>query len=376
MKNMLVKLFLFIISLFPTRKIIVFESIPDVGDNTKYIFEEMIKRGVNKKYKLVWLVEDTHKDYAQFKNVYYIKLYSIEREICVRLAKCLICCNRWVGTYRKGQTSFYLTHGTAVKKVKGYYSMPENIDYCLTASENINPILQEELEAPSKKFIGLGLPRNDCLSKEKKDLHKIFSDVEFKKVIIWMPTFRQHKSANIKLSVAPLPLLHSTEDIRKLNNTAINNDVLIVIKPHFVQDTSLIRETNASNIKLVDDNFIKSHKLESYEFMGSCDALITDYSSTYYDYTLCDKPIALVWEDYDIYKEFPGFADGVEELLKAGIKVYNLNELNTFIESVANGEDSLKDIRQNICDIVNYSKYGKNTERVTDFIIKTAKIKP
>lgn len=375
MKRFIIKFILFIVSFLPLRRIIVFESVPDFADNPKYVFEEMINRGINKKYKLVWLVENPKKDFPRLKNVYYVSFDSLAREVCVRLAKCLVCCNYWIGTHKKGQKSFYLTHGTAVKKVKGYYSMPHNIDYCLTASDNINPILQEQLEAPAEKFLGLGLPRNDCLNKEKKDLHKIFRDVEFDKVIIWMPTYRQHKRTKRSISVAPIPLLHNADDIRQLNEIAIKNKVLIVIKPHFVQDTTLIKETNASNIKIIDDDFIKNQNIDSYEFMGSCDALISDYSSTYYDYTLCDKPIALVWEDYDAYKSSPGIADGVEKLLEAGIKVYNLKELNTFIESVADGEDTLKDIRRNICDIVNHSRDGKNTQRVTDFIIAKAKIK-
>lgn len=59
---------------------------------------------------------------------------------------------------------------------------------------------------------------------------------------------------------------------------------------------------------------------------GSCDTLIADYSPIYYDYTLCDKPIALIREDYKEYKNSVGFADGCEEFLNGGEKIYTLKK--------------------------------------------------
>ena len=47
-----------IISIFPLKNIIVFESLPDYSDNTRAVFNEMVKRGLNKEYKLIWT---THK---------------------------------------------------------------------------------------------------------------------------------------------------------------------------------------------------------------------------------------------------------------------------------------------------------------------------
>ena len=38
------------------KNVIVFESIPNVADNTKAVFDEMLKRKLNKRYTLVWLL--------------------------------------------------------------------------------------------------------------------------------------------------------------------------------------------------------------------------------------------------------------------------------------------------------------------------------
>ena len=72
--------------------------------------------------------------------------------------------------------------------------------------------------------------------------------------------------------------------------------------------------------------------------LAGSDALITDYSSVYYDYTLHDKPIAVVWEDIEDYKRFPGFAVDLSDYLKGAEKIYKIDELCGFVESVANDE--------------------------------------
>ena len=38
------------------KNVIVFESKPDISDNTKAVFDEMLRRKLNKRYKLVWLL--------------------------------------------------------------------------------------------------------------------------------------------------------------------------------------------------------------------------------------------------------------------------------------------------------------------------------
>ena len=67
----------------------------------------------------------------------------------------------------------------------------------------------------------------------------------------------------------------------------------------FRQDISYIQKYALSNICFIDDAFFRRNNITSYEFVGSCDALITDYSSIYFDYLLCGKPAAVIWEDIE-----------------------------------------------------------------------------
>lgn len=357
------------LNLIPLTDTVVFESVPDLSDNTNAVFEEMLRRGINKKYKLIWLLNKTpDKPYEKIPNVKYIPASSKKAWFYRLTAKCLICCNNWLCTLRKGQTSFYLSHGTTIKRLQGYYFMPETIDYCLSAGESVAFLCENEFGAKKEKIFSLGFPRNDALTAPKHDLNPYFGDYE--KFIVWYPTYRQHKNTGAVSSGNPLPIIHDSKSAEILNQSAKECNTLIILKPHFAQDISYIKKMNLSNIRFIDDSFFESNGISSYEFVGSCDALITDYSSIYYDYTLCDKPIALVWEDYEDYKRDVGFAEGAEELLSGGEKVYCLNELTDFVKNVYDGTDLLRDARREICEKVNYSTDGRNSERVADFIIR------
>ena len=114
---------------------------------------------------------------------------------------------------------------------------------------------------------------------------------------------------------------------------------------------------------------VVKNKINSYQFVGNCDALITDYSSIYFDYLLCDKPIGAVWEDIEEYRIKPGFCTDIDYYMQGANKIYNLEDLSKFIQDLSKNIDNLKEERNKICKEVNYSKDGNNTKRVVDFII-------
>ena len=107
-------------------------------------------------------------------------------------------------------------------------------------------------------------------------------------------------------------------------------------------------------------------------FIDSTDAPVAEYSSIYYDYLLCDKPVALIWEDIEEYKKKPGFAVDLEYHCKGVEKIYTAEDFEKFIVDLAEGKDRLKREREEICKMANYSCDGKNSQRVVDFICKDA----
>lgn len=363
----------------PVANYIMFESVPDLSDNTKAVFDEMVARGLNDKYRCIWWVSDRKKEYPRYKNVKYVDGNGLISSVLfyyyrVR-AKCLICCNRFlVSSYTKGkkQSSFYLMHGTPIKNV-GTYLIPSDINYVLTASEGTKSLIASAFDTEISKCTALGFPRNDAFTEPDIDLHEVFGS-NFKKVIVWYPTFRQHKSGLLTNSRYALPLLHTPELAVRLNEMAREKEVLLVVKPHFAQDISYVNEYELSHIKFIDDDFFERQGISSYRFVKSCDALITDYSSIYFDYLLAGKPMAVIWEDIEDYKNKPGFALDVEYYMKAAEKIYTMEDFENFISEVSANEDRLKSERDEIDKWANYSRDGRNAARVTDFIMEKANL--
>ena len=52
-----------------SNKTILLESLPDFADNTKYVYDELIRRGVNEKCKIYWFLYNDLRQYDKQKNV-------------------------------------------------------------------------------------------------------------------------------------------------------------------------------------------------------------------------------------------------------------------------------------------------------------------
>lgn len=360
----------------PGSRYIVFESEPDLADNTMAVFEEMLRRNLDKKYRFVWWVKDAKAELPVYSNTIYVdrKTWAARRRfrwILLR-AKCVISCNKFLNGGRPSIPSFYLTHGSPIKRVPGY-SLPEGITYTLIASECFREVMVRELKGDNGSFFALGYPRNDVLTCPASDLHPYWEG-SWQKVIVWYPTFRQHKNGTKTGSANALPILHDAQKAHQLNECAKACGVLLVVKPHFAQDVSYIRDQGLSNIRFIDDSFFKKNGISSYYFVGSCDALVTDYSSIYYDFLLCRKPVAVVWEDIQEYRENPGFAIDPDFYMKGAWKVYDVEDFMRFLHSVAEGRDPGLELRDQINKIANDYTDGKSAQRVVDFIAERAKL--
>lgn len=356
----------------PGKQYIVLESYPDLCDNTKPVFDELLARGYDKRYTFVWWVKDQEASLPHFPNTVYVDektwIHRMKKTwYCLR-AKSLICCNQFLHSSMDEIPSFYLTHGTTIKKLPGY-ALPQDITYTILASEGVRGFMAEALEASEDRFYPLGYPRNDVFFQKKVDLKPLFPG-NYEKILVWYPTFRQHRNGLKTDAVNALPIIHDQHKAEELNRIAREEGVLLVLKPHFAQDVSYVRNLNLSNIRFIDDSFFTEHNITSYEFVGSCDGMITDYSSIYYDFLLCDKPVAVVWEDLEEYRRNPGIAVDLDYYLKGAEKIYTLEDFGVFLRNVARNRDPLQAKRREICPVVNCDTDGSSTQRVTDFIVE------
>ena len=357
------------------KKVIVFESLNDFDCNSGAIYNYMIDQGLNKKYKIIWLLKNMNNDIKiKPKNVYSMSFFGekkLHEKFLLKRAKYLVWDNVPIEKTNKKQISIYLTHGfPAIKNVKGIINIPDSCNYFLITNKNLESHARKQFSVSSKtKFIYAGLPRNDYLLSKNNEIEKLTKE-KYKKVIIWMPTFRKAKNSNrndskkkFKLGI---PLLSSIEEIKQLNNLLKSNNSLLIIKIHNGQDTSIIKINSQSNIIIMTSETEKKLKINLYKLLANTDALLTDYSSVAYDYLLMNKPIGYIVDDIKDYKLGFAFENITEYMPGTHIETYN--QLLDFIDNIFNNVDEYKKERKKVLNKINQFQDNKNQERIFKLI--------
>lgn len=376
------KIFNLFFKMLPLKNIVLFESVPTFSDNSKYVYLEMVKREEFKKYKFIWIIgKGDNVDCSKFditKNTRFVKynpsrLVFLYKKYLLSVAKIFVTSSAFFPKEKKSQYYIFLAHGTAIKNCSNNYNMPECIDDITCISSNLKKYDAINDKCDESKLKPLGFARNDVLFGDRMDINTLFNANSQAKFIYWMPTFRQHRNSGNSYSSISFPILYSVEDAEKVNSYAKEKNVIIVVKPHPAQDLSLIKSIQLDNLLFIDNQFLIDNKIDNYELLRSVDAMITDYSSVYYDYMLCNKPIGLCFDDFYEYNEREGFTLDPDFIFKAGEKMYNIDDLCDFIGRIANNEDLLKEERASLIDYCHDHKDGKSTQRIVDFIIERIK---
>lgn len=365
-----------ICSFLPLRKTIVFESNPEFSCNTLPVYQEMMRRGIDKEYQIYWLVEDKNKYKDDTSGVKYLN-YSergfdrLKWMYILATSKALIFSNRFLNKYKKTQLVVNLMHGSPLKRTPGY-TEDDTCDFVISEASFFNEMVSEGLNVPIEKIIPLGFPRNDTLKTKHHVLSLLKIDDE-KKVIVWMPTFRKNKNSGFvfgEINRLGVPLLDSIEKFERLNTSLKENNVQLIIKLHPVEDTTDMKLNVYSNIRFLTDSEFERNGVTVYELLSDSDALLTDYSSVYYDYLLMDKPIGLVVDDLKEFTERIGFYYGDYRSFVKGSYIESLVDFIAFIENAGNDVDPNKADRQwarkRYCQYTDY----QSTKRVTDFIME------
>ena len=366
----------------PGKKYILLESNPPMEDNTGALFQKMLERGWNRRYRLGWvLYEPGRENDIRGRNVTALSADTPLRRLRLILALCraaaIVDCNLQVKKLYPGTVHLYLAHGSPIKSVGDYYGCDETTDHMLNQAPFFTEINAREFHIAAEKLVTLGYPRNDLLLSEGPDLRQYFGP-RFRRFVVWYPTYRQHRSGvtyggayeaeTAGRTAVGIPVLDSPEGALEVNAAAEKNSTLLIVKPHPAQDLSMIRMLELSNIVFIDDAFFVKHGVGAYAFLGSSDGLITDYSSVFYDYLLLDKPIGLAIQDIEEYRRCPGFAVDMELLEPAAERLDTAADFERFFADIASGRDMHAGERRRLRDLTNTYTDGASAERVLDFL--------
>ena len=364
---------------FLVKNIIIFESSPDMTGNAYELYKVLLSKKYNLKYKFVWFVSDKKKfSNIKEKNVVFVTTSSRKhiinylKKIYYNLsAKIIIDSNSYIHKFNKYQTRIHLFHGISYKNVPEYTNNCGDADYFITYGKYFHPILEKQLNNPADRFIDLGMARNDILVKKtKKNINKLFGIPKGAKIILWLPTYRNHKNNQSMDRIDNnIMIINNEKEIIELNKQLIKNNVYILLKLHPAEDTSTLNKIKTSNIIMIDDNLLTKNNINLYELLSKTDSLLTDYSSVYFDYLLTDNMIGLTFNDLDYYTKTKGFiCDNYDDVVY-GEKIYAFDDFINYIKNVSTQKYDKRKYKKFKKMYHTYDD-GNSTKRLYDFIKK------
>ncbi len=355
---------------------IVFESYlgRSYNDNPRAISDYITENDLD--YNIIWFFNEPKK--FEDDTIEATKKPSISYLFHLATAKYIVTNSRMPKhfTKRKDQVLIQTWHGTPLKKLvldmkENHFPNTSKIeyfteflndvkywDYLLSANQYSTDIFRGAF-AYEKEILELGYPRNDRLINyhpdEKRAIKQNLQIDLKKKILLYTPTFRENNAKEKGKYNENITL--------KFNRVLEQNpDWIILVRSHY-----LITE----KIKFKNPNVINvSEYLDINDLYLISDVLLTDYSSTIFDFAILNRPIIKYAPDLELYEsKMRGFyLDYHQEIPATSIK--NERELSELLKSFEEYKlfwtDEITDFNQRF----NGLNDGKATKRIVEKIFK------
>ena len=360
---------------WPLQNIIVIESHDDFDSNGGALYNYLIKNEYNKKIKIVWAVKHPELVIEELpKNVDWYAEYKpgIKKNYYKWVAKWFSYDQDCSSKLRNEQISIFMTHGAVgLKDCTGLVKLPKDLNYCLTASEwwKIYDAKQFLMRSNDERLKICGYPAHDFFyNTSRGDLVKITHNIKYKKVVMWMPTFRKNASRNdcIGNSALGVPLLKSKTEFLELTRFLQERNIFMIIKIHPKQDLEDLRIHDSSNIKVLTGLDMKMNKIDNYRLMKDVDALISDYSTVAYDFLHVNKPIAYDLSDLKEYVR--GIVVDDPHKMMAGHEIREFQDMLIFLDDISNNKDPYMKERKILFDRLFKYHDGNSAKRVVELL--------
>ena len=282
--------------------------------NPKYLYEFLLSRPEKNNYKYVWEFEDVRKK-RFVPDARVVKSFSF-RSVFQSMTSKFIVVNTdfpWWIPLRKNQVLLQTWHGGGAYKKVGLDAgwseeTKENqkrnsvqVTYYISSSKQFTSIQSLAKFVPEKKFINTGMPRNSIFFTEQNYIvKKVYSDLKIPnelKIALYAPTYRNEPSFKRKESSGSIDL--DFNNVKKSLEKRFGGKWLIVFRGHYY-DAYLYNELKEFVLDATSYE-------DMQELLYSASVLITDYSSTIWDFALSNKPIFLLAMDFSKYGSDRGF---------------------------------------------------------------------
>lgn len=370
----LLNILLRIFHIFPiNRNRIVFTSYygQQYACNPKYIFEYIYKN-YGDKYSYVWCLNNEKLFPNEFTKVKIVKYLSFKYILYLQSSKYCVANSHLVPFLNKRKEQIFINtwHGGGAYKKNGvdlkFYSKERKKSikillkirakqnpYIISSCKKFTDFSSKDWEIPISSFLPIGMPRNDIIFSKKIDLkNKIASQFcidENLKIVLYAPTFRGNpqKTEDIDITL-------DTEKLLTAAKKRFKNDFVIFYRGHFLFNYNYIPEG------LID----ASSYPDMQELLCASDILITDYSSSMWDFSFTFKPCFIYAPDLKKYQSQQGFYTPIEEW-PFPIAESNIELIKNILQF--NEEKYMINVKKHHIDLGSF-EYGTACEQFCRFI--------
>jgi len=211
-----------------------------------------------------------------------------------------------VGPHRSGTKVIQVWHAGGALKKFGLDTCPPNrvvenrfihkyYDYVIVGSDVAVAPYASALRTPPDRVVPLGIARTDfffddvAMAEARSRVLAAHPNLQGRRVILYAPTFRGYSDDKRPYQGLDAALLRER----------LGNEYAIVHKTHPVFGSEQI--DSAGYDAVIDTEF------DVNELFTVTDVLVTDYSSSVFEYALLRKPLVLLVDDLDSYTAEPGF---------------------------------------------------------------------
>ena len=307
----LLRFFLKIFWIFPVNKKKAFFSSFDGKRQTcnpKYIYQYLLDNKYDLKY--IWELNNKKgKGYVKHNSLrfifhvltskYVISNGSISPILPIRTKKQIVV-NTWhgAGAYKRiGKVIDSKINGTTNERQR---MINKQTNYFLSGCEKFSYYVSDSLEFPYERFLPTGMPRNSVFFQNINilELKKKYGFEDDVHICLYAPTFRGNTGEKRDETYAGLDADKMVEALQ----TRFGGKWIFATRCHYHYNTSPIK--NALDLSSVE---------EMQDLLLICDILISDYSSSLWDYCLTLKPCFIYCYDLDKYKSERDFYMPIEQ---------------------------------------------------------------
>lgn len=280
------------------------------GGNPRALYDYVQSHYPNLQHVIV--IKDKIDAYPEYKNAQVISFGTKEYWYYLARAKYFVNDVNFTERNRfkrNDQIEIQTMHGTPLKTLgfdvlsewsdstyNNYLRRFRSYDYLVVPSDWVAKYAQKAFNI-NPEILSTGYPRNDIFfqdhpEKELLSLKKMMGISAEKKVVLYAPTWRiQDRGFDTSLDE-----FVNVDALYK----SLDEDTVIIVKPHNFQPIANVDK------KYRDKIFFATSDITIEELYLISDALVTDYSSVMFDYSLLGKPMIFWAFDFDDYLENRG----------------------------------------------------------------------